>query len=80
MQEVVYKCDFCKEIIGKKKHISVSFGAYSGIALPPEVEPILSVPLNKRDRWAVSENLQGKFMHFCNGKCIGGFFRELLKK
>ena len=71
MQEVVYRCDHCQQVIGKRKHISLSFGQHSGIAKPPTA---------KTTYWEVAQKLQGKFLHFCNGKCIGGYFRNLIIK
>lgn len=69
MQETVYKCDNCQKIIGNKKHISTSFGPYSGIAHPPG---------KNGPTWQVHNKLNGRFLHFCNGKCIGEYFRKLL--
>lgn len=71
MQQTVYKCDECSNEIGAKKHISLNIGhSYSGIATPP----------TKGGQWEVKNKINGKFMHFCNGQCIGRFFSALMKK
>lgn len=85
MRKTTYHCDHCLKEIGKKKHISLSFGDYSGIAVPPPdpIKPLSPdfVPLKifgLSQGWTVQESIQGKFMHFCNGQCIGNYFRNLL--
>ena len=81
MQETVYKCDQCTNILGPKKHISLSFGPYSGIAVPPTIEDMALEGIGGRKlKWGIRENLQSKFLHFCNGKCIGAYFKELLNR
>lgn len=70
MRKQIYFCDGCEKEIGIKKHISLSFGQYSGIAIPPK----------KGKNWEVVESLNGDFMHFCNAMCVGSFFRHLISK
>lgn len=72
MQKTIYTCDSCDKEIGPKKHISLSFGQFSGVAVPPGQGFVT-------DRWSVVQKLQGKFLHFCNGQCIGRFFSKLIK-
>ncbi len=69
MQLTIYKCDQCKKEIGDKKHVSANFTNYSGI-----------FHKNKLERWEAKKSIQGQFMHFCNGKCIGAYFSNLMKK
>lgn len=71
-QHTVYKCDHCKKEIGAKPHISlmVSLGAGSGIAVPPG---------DSHSLWH-TERLHASFLHFHNGKCVGEFFDNLIKK
>lgn len=76
MQKTVYTCDHCQETIGAKKHITLVVAANmigSGIAIPPNTLAGTTV-------WSVHQKLNGKFMHFCNGSCIGKFFTGLMKK
>jgi hypothetical protein len=70
MQKTIYTCDNCEQAIGTKKHISVSFGNHSGVANPPG---------ELSSGWIVQPSLHGKFLHFCNGNCIGRYFAKLLK-
>ena len=67
MRQTVYKCDHCTTELGEKTHISLSFSNYSGIAFKPEAR-----------YWEVLKPLKGKFMHFCNSKCIGAYFKRLM--
>lgn len=70
MQKTVYICDQCGVVIGGKKHLSLQFSNFSGVAVPPK----------RNEGWGVHNKLTGKFMHFCNGRCIGAYFTELMKK
>lgn len=73
-QHTLYKCDQCKKEIGDNPHISLVIANHvnaSGIALPPNAE---------RGIWIVCERINGDFLHFHNGKCIGLFFDALIKK
>ncbi len=72
-QKTTYECDECKKTIGDNPHISLQFTNYSGISLPPKSKGNIS------PYWAVSNSMNGKFMHFCNGKCIGDYFGQLMK-
>ena len=74
MQRTMYTCDNCEQEIGRKKHVTMQLAQHSGIAVPPiGNEPgILGV-------WTIEPRLQGKFLHFCNGICVGRFFSKLLK-
>jgi hypothetical protein len=70
MRKQIYICDNCTKEIGDKKHISCTFGQYSGIALPP---------ITLERNWkVVSTGIQGNFKHFCDEKCIGLFFKNLM--
>jgi hypothetical protein len=71
MRTTVYKCDHCKRAIGEKPHISLSFGQFSGIALPPF---IYGTPY-----WGVFASLNGKFLHFCRPDHLGQFFAKLMQ-
>lgn len=77
MQQTVYKCDECKAEIGKKKHFSLSFSNYSGVAVPPGT-PVNSVG-GSHPNWRVIPSIQGQFKHFCNPKCLTSFFTKLYK-
>lgn len=67
MQKLIYTCDQCGVQLGDKKHITLQFGEYSGIAKK-----------SKEGTWGVHNKLNGKFVHFCNSVCIGKVFRELM--
>lgn len=70
MQKTIYTCDQCGKTFGLVKHISLAVtGEYSGIAVPPLKDKF----------WGVHKKLTGKFMHFCNGSCIGKYFTGLMK-
>ena len=76
-QKTSYICDSekCKKEIGDKKHISLVFAGHtnaSGIAIPPKE--------SKHNQWGVHHKLNRRFLHFCNGKCIGAFFSDLMSK
>lgn len=68
MQKTIYMCDQCQQDMGKKTHISANFTNYSGV-----------FELAKDGRWGTKKSLQGTFLHFCNGKCIGAYFSNLMK-
>ena len=73
-QHTIYKCDHCKREIGRKVHITLAIGSNgitTGIAVPP--------PAENRCDWSVV-GLPHNFLHFHDGKCIGAFFDELIKK
>lgn len=79
MHRSIYECDHCKKEIGKKPHISLFLDTRrsndaNGIALPPgyKKNPLVNL-------WIV-KGFGTNFLHFCNGKCIGAFFAEQLKK
>lgn len=75
MQRTVYICDQCGQEIGAKYHLSLAFGGpFSGVAVPP------TQPQNPTDRWQMSHKLNGKFVHFCTGKCAGNYFSALIAK
>lgn len=81
MQEVIYKCDQCKKVIGEKAHFSLQFAHFSGISIPPSVEEkVLYESDNRKANWKVKNSLQGRFLHFCNGTCLASYFNQLLKK
>lgn len=80
MRKTVYKCDQCNTEFGDKKHISLSFSSYSGIAIPPSTDEMVKFTKGFGNVWTVKESLNGKFMHFCNGQCISRFFGALMKK
>lgn len=74
MQKTIYTCDQCEKEIGNKRHITLVMAANmvaSGIAVPPS---------KGQSTWGVHHKLNGKFLHFCNGVCIGRYFSALLKK
>lgn len=71
MQKVVYRCDWCVQEMGQKKHLSLQFSNYSGVAIPPNQ--------GKSNGWRIAESLQCKFMHFCNAKCLQKHFSNLMK-
>lgn len=71
MRSTIYKCDECKKEIGDKIHLSLSFGAYSGVAVPPKT---------KKQSWVVAGSLQGSFSHFCSTGCLKKYFDGLLAK
>jgi len=73
-QHTVYKCDQCKREIGQKAHVSLVFANQmnaSGIAVPPK---------GGNNSWGMSNTLNGRFVHFHDGKCIGLYFDALIKK
>lgn len=67
-QQTIYKCDQCRKEIGDKIHITLmlSRGPGTGIAVP-------------KPHWH-TEQLNGNFLHFHSGKCIGEYFDALIKK
>lgn len=79
MRQTVYKCDHCKVEIGDKKHISLQFANYSGIAIPPSTDEMVKFTKGFGNTWKVVESLQGKFVHFCNHVCLGRYFGEIYK-
>ena len=73
-QHIVYKCDQCKKEIGQKPHISLVVANHmnaSGVAIPPSA---------KQATWGVYQKINGQFLNFHDGKCIGLFFDGLIKK
>lgn len=81
MQSTTYKCDQCSKVIGTKHHISLSFGQYSGIAVPPTpTTDILVEALGYQAHWRVKGSLNGQFVHFCNPVCLQGYFVKLMYK
>ncbi len=73
-QHTLYKCDHCKREIGRKVHISLAIGSNgmtTGVAVPP--------PGDHGGAWKVA-GLPHNFLHFHDGKCIGAFFDDLIKK
>lgn len=88
MRQTVYKCDQCTKEIGEKKHISIQFAEYSGIAVPPSgYRPVKN--FEKKDEsflvqgygsWTIQNSLRGRFMHFCNAVCLQRFFSSLMAK
>lgn len=74
MQKTVYKCDHCDQEMGDKKHISLRFGANSGIALPPHT-PMKGGQM--APMWVTEPSLSGKFVHFCDEICIKLYFMGL---
>lgn len=72
MRTITYKCDECKKEIGNKTHISLSFGDYSGIAIPPCPEGVAN--------WCVVGNLRNQFMHFCKTECMKKMFDSMVSK
>jgi len=81
MQKIVYSCDECGKAFGDHTHISLQFGGFSGIAVPVKSE-LAYVPMTEKEKvhWEVREKVNGKFMHFCNGVCLGRFFAKKIKK
>ena len=77
MRQTVYKCDECKKEIGEKRHISLQYGQYSGIAIPSHPIPYTSPNVV---RWSVEGGIKGTFAHFCNAQCLQRFFSVLMKK
>lgn len=69
MRTTIYKCDECKKEIGNKTHLSLSFGPYSGVSIPP----------SKSKQWLVVNSLQGKFTHFCSTEHLKKFFDTIVK-
>lgn len=70
MQKTVYRCDWCSEDIKERKHISIRFAVNSGIYKFTELTKKLEVLVD----------LQQKFMHFCDSKCLGAYFSNLMKQ
>ncbi len=71
MQQTVYKCDQCKEEIGRKPHISLVLNTNNngcGIAVPPKGDTgawrVVGVPRN--------------FIHFCDEQHLAKYFKALL--
>lgn len=79
MQKTVYKCDQCLKEIGAKKHISLHFDRFSGIAVPPSTDEMVKFEKGFSNVWKVESSLQGEFVHFCNSICIQRYFSNLLK-
>lgn len=75
MQVTIYKCDKCKKEIGNKKHLSLSFGQYSGVAVPPTAKGI-----HGNKRWSIETSVQGMFLHFCSTKHLAEYFDGLIEK
>ena len=71
MQKTIYLCDTCSVMIGEKKHISMRFDQFTGIAMPPD---------KKANVWHVltPKNTNKNFAHFCTGACAGKFFTKAL--
>lgn len=76
MQKTAYTCDECSKEFGEKKHLTFSFGSHSGVANPPTK----TGKSDGRDYWQTEPTINGKFMHFCNGQCIGRYFTKLMAK
>lgn len=76
MQEIVYKCDKCKKDLGQNQNISLNFGRYSGIAIPPSISDLVGFSAG----WRVFPNITNQFLHFCSVKCLTAFFTKLWKE
>lgn len=74
MQKPAYYCDDCREMIGDRKHISLSCGPHSGIAQPPSKKKVCP------DRWFMEPDLKGSFLHFHDSLCLERYFDKLIKK
>ena len=80
MMQSVFKCDKCKQEIGAKAHISLSFGNSSGIAVPPSDDEMVKFQKGFGNTWQVKEKLQGKFVHFCSTDHLKAYFDALILK
>ncbi len=75
MQRTIFECDHCKkETTRKGKHISLRLAINSGIAVSPKTAQ------NDASHWRVMPDLQNKFVHFCNTKCLASYFEALMKQ
>lgn len=71
-QKTSFYCDQCKKEIGKNVHITLvlnTSNSGTGIALPPTGV-----------RGWITTQLPQNFIHFHNGKCIGAYFDNLIRK
>ena len=62
----IYKCDNCGKKLGKNKHLSITLARHSGW-----VKESLGA-------WRHFKEVGG-IKQFCNGKCLGEYFEEILK-
>ena len=67
MRKTTYVCDHCHKEIGEKVHISMSFGRFSGIAIPPSVLEF--------GRWKIMHSVEDTFMHFCDEKHLAAWWK-----
>jgi len=73
MQKTIFQCDQCGTDTTKAgKHVSIRFSQNSGIALPPNTSE------NHGKHWVIKDELNGKFVHFCDEKCVASWFKKLL--
>lgn len=76
MQQTVYKCDECKKEIGESKHVSLSFGPHSGIAVPPK--RVREVANTVERTWRIPHDMKGMFLHFCSTEDLKKYFDNLM--
>lgn len=67
---IVFKCDSCKQEIGKKKHFSLTINGSSGVA----------VPAPDSDRWGMRGEIRGDIVHFCGPRCLNSYFSKIFKE
>lgn len=92
MQKTIYTCDNCEKAFGEKRHLSLSFGRFSGVALPPGDLPrgeeksaneVVDEKIREdyMPRWkVVRTDIQGRLYHFCNAVCLQRFFSSLMRR